>query len=270
MGIYLLSPKIRRTKYRGRRLSVVFIVVGVLILLITSMNMPVARLEVHAPKIIIHEHRKVVLTIPWLYFYPEVKYLAKNASVMRMDLILHGHSMKTLYIPLGAGKLLTLGSSISFEYNITGPTRLYVRDNLTNIKYLLAVISPKTPRAYIPLRTCAYRGVIEVQVLSYGARIDLVSEERLVLRILIMRNDLSKMVIWRPMFRVSSMYINETYTSLVVVPFLLIGPLHLRVEDGCAKLYPQDNLILFIAISLALILAGSTMRILRRYSKRSP
>ena len=257
-------PKRRKTKKVPRKqkrtyeiVSAALILAGVFAAIILLLNVPIVTTSCTGLDVSITQYRNLSVTLYRVGFHPESQYIKSNISYVRIEAIVGGESRSLATVPFKPGRTINLNSSVT--YNVTDqtlPIALFVRDNVSHIKYPLALISsPK--RAYLPLTTYLYRAIFEVHIVNYGALITLTAEAPVLLHVkLYHAGNVSSSKMIGPLIGSNKIYINESFNYIKVEPLVVRGFLYFRVLNGTAVLYPSDNTAFFAVLCTSLIATG--------------
>jgi len=258
-------PKRRKAKKVSRKerkriykiVSAALILAGVFTALLLLLNVPVITICCTGLDISVTQYRNLSVTLYRVEFHPESQYLKSNISYVCIEAIVGNKSRSLAIVPFKPGKTINLSSSVTYDVtNQTLPITLFIRDNVSRVKYPLALIS--SPRkAYLPLTTYFYRAIFEAHIINYGALITLTTEAPVLLHVKLYHTEnITSCKIIGPLIGSNKVYINESFNYIKVEPLVVRGFLYFRVLNGTAVLYPSDNSAFFAVLCAALIATG--------------
>jgi len=248
-----------------KTLSRIFVITSILIMFITIFNIPILTIPLN------HEHSKIkyeikydlVVTLTWFRYLEEAKYIQSNVSAVSIDVMVNNKTKTIAIIPFKPGKIFTLGYSIS--YTITThelPVKLFVRENLSKVRFPLAVISSYR-KVFLPLSTYYFEAMFEAYMVAREVLMNVSSSKPLLIKLVLHKLATNATKILGPFVGDNiSVRVNETFLYMDIGPYLVIYGLLFRVSDNSALLYPLDNLVLFIPIIVILLTASIIIKII--------
>lgn len=246
-----------RHKKRASSVATTLIAIGVIVAIITVLNLPLISISYNELSVDVTYRRSLSVTLINLKFNPEASLLRTNATHVSIEAVVLDQAKKLVVIPLKPGEDFKIGSTVS--YNITNqvlPVTLFIRDNVTGFTYPVALIS-STKKAYLPLSTYLYVALLEAHIVNNEALIRVSTESPIILHVEVnyTEENVSKRVVG-PITGTKELHIGGTFEHLKVSPFIVMGPLVLKIQDNTAILYPNDNTQIFIALSATFIVVG--------------
>ncbi len=251
-------------------LSRVLITISLLIILIMIVNVPLLTLPLSdGYGSIDYEIRyDIIITLIWFRYREEAKYLGNKISAISISTIIDNMSKTIAVIPFRPGKTFTIGRSVS--YSVTShelPVKLFIKENLSKIKFPLAVISSHR-KVLLPLGTYYFESLFEARMIAHEALINISSSKPLLLKLLLHKPDRNETKILGPFVGSNvSIRLNETFLYMDLKPYVIIHGLVFKVVKNSAVLYPLDNLTLFSVLAVIPLLVLLIIRVI--YARRS-
>ncbi len=246
-----------KRKKRIKSVAAALVAAGAVVAVITLLNLPLVSISCSELSVDVTYHRNLTASLIKLKFNPEASLLRTNITHVSIEAIVLNQTKELAVIPLKPGEVFKIGTTVT--YNITDqvlPTTLFIRDNVTGVKYPVALISsPK--KAYFPLSTYLYVALLEAHIVNYEALIKVSTKSPIILHIKInyTENNVTREVVG-PITGTKELRIGGSFEYLKVTPFMAVGPLVLEVQGSTATLYPIDNVQFFTALSVTFIAVG--------------
>ncbi len=229
------------------------VLIGLILLIIAVTNIPLLTLSLGHVSISLSVKRNLTIILLWISYTEESKYLRYNITHVDFNIIIDSYTLHLITLPFKPGKYFSLNKTVSVNVTKEGiPLRLFLIDNVSKVKYPIAIVSSYR-EAYIPFTTYLYEGLLMTSLICYNAKIHVDTTEPLMLKV-VLRGDTNKTKSFGPLMNKATIMINETFGGIVLRSYIIKGPFLLRLSGDSAKLYPEDNLAIFLTLSLLLIL----------------
>jgi len=263
--------RIKKVKKKHIRiLSRVLITVSLLIILIMIINVPLLTLPLSegCGSISYEIKYDLIITLTWFRYREEAKYLGNSISAISISTIVNNISKTIAVIPFKPGKTFTIGRSVS--YSVTAhklPVKLFIEENLSKIKFPLAVIS-SYKKVLLPLSTYYFESMFEAYMVAREALINISSSRPLLLKLILHKLNKNETKVLGPFIGSNiSIRLNETFLYMNLEPYIVMYGLVFKVVGNSAVLYPLDNLALFLVLAVIPLLILLVIRVI--HSRKS-